>query len=696
MSSITAPLVLARDRSAARLAAAALALFVVASAAVRAWVAAGHAGPAYFPDEYLYTELSRSLAATGRPLARGETAHFAPLLAPIVTSPAWLFGSVQSGYHAAQAINSFVASLAAVPVYVLARTVKVRRPLALAAAALSLLLPGLLYTSFMLSEPIAYPLVLGTVAAGVRVIARPSRRNGAALVALTLLVTFARLQFAVLLPCFIVAWLVVLAREQRLRETLRRHWRTAVGIVLATAALAAAGPARSTGYYPSFLHVGVRPLHVLSALALNVLVLMVGTGLVLLPGALLALVAAFERPLRREQLAFGSLVLAVTLALLLQASIYGDTTVAQTRYAFYVVPLWIVAFVLYAEQGWPRRRFFALAALGLVTSVLSSPLTTIAGGHGKVHSPELFAVGRLQQLVHDNAGTASLSILGGLALTTTVAVLASFVHRRVATTVALLGAAGVMVATSVAAYSFDARNTRNVRDVFAGPSPSWVDALHVGPARMIVLPDDLRTDSLEQLFWNRSVDRVTMLPSTFPIDMLPVQQGSFAHDGTVLTSGRPTTGPVLLDEYGSSVQVRSATRLGASPTSVLYRPHGALRLRLLAVGEYHDRWLADQGGVVVFPDRAGGPIAGRVLFAVQDPLGARTATLSFRRGAQRVASFDVRGGETRVLSVPVCARGTTVIDFHATATGQLTDGRLVSVHSMPPRFVADRRACAPS
>jgi hypothetical protein len=298
--------------------------------------------------------------------------------------------------------------------------------------------------------------------------------------------------------------------------------------------------------------------------------------------------------------------------------------------------------------------------------------------------------------VHGNAGTASVAILGGLAVTTAVAVLASFVHRRVATTAALLGAACVMTATSVAAYSYDARNARNVRDVFAGPSPSWIDALHVGPARMIVLPDDLRTDSLEQLFWNRSVDRVTVLPSAFPIDMLPVQQGSFAHDGTVLTSGRPTTGPVLLDEYGSSVQVRSATRLGASPTSVLYRPHGALRLRLLAVGEYHDHWLADRGGVVVFPDRAGGRIAGRVVFAVEDPLGARAATLAFRRGARRVASFDVRGGEARILSVPVCASGTTVVDFHGTTTGQLTDGRLVSVRSMPPRFVADRRACAPS
>ena len=68
--------------------------------------------------------------------ARGSPAHpltreLAALLAPLVTAPAWLFGSVASGYRAAQTINACVVSLAALPVYVLARTVRLSRPLAL-------------------------------------------------------------------------------------------------------------------------------------------------------------------------------------------------------------------------------------------------------------------------------------------------------------------------------------------------------------------------------------------------------------------------------------------------------------------------------------------------------------------------------------------------------------------------------------
>ena len=69
----------------------------------------------------------------------------------------------------------------------------------------------------MLSEPIAYPLVLAAVATGVRALDRPSARSIAAFVGFVLLASFARLQFAVLLPCFLVALVGVLAREQRVK-----------------------------------------------------------------------------------------------------------------------------------------------------------------------------------------------------------------------------------------------------------------------------------------------------------------------------------------------------------------------------------------------------------------------------------------------------------------------------------------------
>jgi multisubunit Na+/H+ antiporter MnhG subunit len=670
-----------------------LAGIVIVSAIVRTWAASKHAGPAYFPDEYLYTELSRSIATTGHAYVRGAPSHFAPLLAPLVTAPAWLFGSVSTGYHAAQAINAAFVSLAAVPVFALARTLRLGRPQALAAAALALALPSLLYTSFMLSEPIAYPLVLAAVATGVRALDRPSARSIAAFVGFVLLASFARLQFAVLLPCFLVALVGVLAREQRVKVTLRRHWCGGVALVLATVALAAAGPARSTGYYPSFLHVGINVGNMVSSLGLNALILAVGTGLVLLPGAILGAVGAIERPRLRAELAFALLTLTVTIALLLQASIYGDTHVAQTRYTFYLVPLWVLSFLLYAQRGWPRRRILGLVSLGLLTVALTTPLTSAAIGQGKVHSPELFAVARIQQAYNGLAGKTSDALFLGLFVGIVLVSAAAWARPKVATIVALVFAAGFMCVLSVGAYAFDSANTRLVRQTFVGSNPSWVDELHLGPVRMVLAPGGPMTDALEQLFWNRSVDRAVLLPGAKPTDALPVGKGTVTGNGTLLVDGHPLTGPALIDQYSTSVQVRDAKWLGSDPTSVLYRPAGALKLRLVTIGQFNKHWLGERGAFLVWPDVKGGRVAGRITLRLSLPAGAHTIRMQFR-GKRLLREVAISPGTPRVLRIPVCGTGPTELTFAAQSSGRLGDGRIVSVGSEPPVFAPDAHACA--
>jgi 4-amino-4-deoxy-L-arabinose transferase-like glycosyltransferase len=671
----------------------ALSALVVVSAAVRTWAASRHVSPAYFPDEYLYSELSRSIATSGHAYVRGAPSHFAPLLAPLVTAPAWLFGSVSAGYHAAQAINAVFVSLAAVPVFVLARTLRLGRPYALAAAALALVLPGLLYSSFMLSEPIAYPFVLAAVATGVRALDRPTWRTIALFLGFVVLASFARLQFAVLLPCFLVALVGMLAREQRVKITLRRHWRSAVALVLATVALAAAGPARSTGYYPSFLHVGINVGNTLSSLGLNALILAIGTGLVLLPGSILGAVAAIERPRIRAELGFALLTVTVTVALLLQASIYGDTHVAQTRYTFYIVPLWVISFLLYAQRGWPRRRAVALLTLGLLTAALTTPLTTAAIGQGKIHAPELFAVGQIEQSFNNNAGKTSslffIALLVGAVLTTG----AAWARPKVATIVALTFAVACMCVLSVAAYGFDSTNTKSVRAAFAGSNPSWVDELHLGPVQMVITPNGLMTDSLEQMFWNRSVDRAVLLPGAKPTDSLPAGKGTVTGDGTLLVNGRQVTGPALIDQYSTSVQVRGAARLGSDPSSVLYRPSGALKFKLVAIGQYDQHWLGQRGAFLIWPDAVGGPVAGQVVLRLSLPAGARTIRMQFR-GKHVLRNLTVAAGSRRTVRIPVCGTGPVELTFAAMWSGRIGDGRTVSAGSQPPVFERNAQACA--
>src|ERR1700716_1778458 len=86
-SAAPASLPVARARSFA--AAAPLAGLVAVSVVIRVVAGFMRVSPMYFPDEYRYAELSRSLAAHGHLLVRGAPAHFLPLLAPILTAPAW-------------------------------------------------------------------------------------------------------------------------------------------------------------------------------------------------------------------------------------------------------------------------------------------------------------------------------------------------------------------------------------------------------------------------------------------------------------------------------------------------------------------------------------------------------------------------------------------------------------------------------
>src|SRR5213078_4481349 len=130
-----------------------------------------HATPLYFPDEYIYASISRSLAEHGRPLIRGGPAHFPALLEPLAAAPFWLTNDPTLAYRLTQAENALAMSLAAVPVYLLVRRLGGGSWAALAAAALAVASPDLFFSSFVLADAIAYPLVLGAVYLGVRALA---------------------------------------------------------------------------------------------------------------------------------------------------------------------------------------------------------------------------------------------------------------------------------------------------------------------------------------------------------------------------------------------------------------------------------------------------------------------------------------------------------------------------------------------
>src|SRR5436190_1251292 len=65
---------------------------VALSFVLRSIAALGHASPRFFPDEYIYASLARSIAGGNGLEIRGGAAHFPALLEPLLSSPFWLSG----------------------------------------------------------------------------------------------------------------------------------------------------------------------------------------------------------------------------------------------------------------------------------------------------------------------------------------------------------------------------------------------------------------------------------------------------------------------------------------------------------------------------------------------------------------------------------------------------------------------------
>src|SRR5260221_3612163 len=111
--------------------------------------------PWLFGDELELTQLSRSIAATGRAARRGE-AHSPDSVYVFLTAPWWLIHDVAAAYSGIKYADVLVMASVVFPTYLLARLV-VGRNAALFAAAGAGVIPSLAYSSYIVEENVAYP-----------------------------------------------------------------------------------------------------------------------------------------------------------------------------------------------------------------------------------------------------------------------------------------------------------------------------------------------------------------------------------------------------------------------------------------------------------------------------------------------------------------------------------------------------------
>ena len=182
-------------------------------------------------------------------------------------------------------------SLAAVPVFLIVRRLRGGTAFALAAAAIAVAAPSLTYSSYVTADAVGYPLALGAIAAIVAAVDRPSKRLQIAVLGLSGLATFARVQYVVLPAVFLVA--AFAAERWSIRRVVSRY----------RADARRRSPCRSSARSPSarrtcsattrnVIHLHVSVVQIDHWYAVDLMLLVLASGVVLVPAALSGLVAA--------------------------------------------------------------------------------------------------------------------------------------------------------------------------------------------------------------------------------------------------------------------------------------------------------------------------------------------------------------------------------------------------------------------
>jgi len=632
-----------------------LVALVLAAALVRTLVAWRQGTPILLPDEYIYSELSRSLGAHALPEIRGELYAFPALLASLLTAPAWLVHDVGIAYRLAQAEGAFAVSLAAVPAYGLARRLGVDSRLALLVGATAVLVPDAAGAGLLTSEPYAYPLFLGALWALVVSLSGGGRRSRAAFLCLTALACLARVQLLVLPLAYAFALFAMSGRRRELRRTIRLHALPVGTFVAAAVAAAAAGPARAAGVYGALFEAGIGPADLAHWMAVDAMIVFVAAGWVLVPGAALGLGSAVWRPASRAEEAFGWAGGLLVLMLLAEAAFFGRYTAQLVeRYAFYAAPVFVLAFALAHGRGLLRTRAHVIGCIALAVLGVLSPLVDDVFFSSPDQSAVLLAYAPLHRALDWRAPIVAGPVLAVLAVT----VLVLGARGRA------LAASAVAAALCLTVTASAAQELRAHARIAGDGGGSFVDRADVGAAPLLVFPATSRGEELTTLFWNRSVDRVLRLgPGT---DGFASEAVRVDPSGVLMRGGEEVRGPLVVDRTGALVRFGSGSLVARTKTAELWA--GRLRLDLLVEGYFgRGGWLANKGSITSWSP-------GRLSLTMHSDTH-RPQRLVFSSGSKQVAI--VVGATPRTIVLPLAGRRWAWLSH---GTWKLTDGRLVALH----------------
>jgi hypothetical protein len=548
----------------------ALAVLVAASTLVRFWAGTRVTTPWINPDEIIYGEAAKSLYRDGSFQLLGRPLGFLSLVYPALVGPLLARGDLERWYEWTKLVQALVMSLTAVPVYLWARQLGARG-WALAAALLTVALPGLAYSGLLMTEVAFYPVVVLAAWAMASALQEPSVRKQALLVVAVTVAALTRLQAFVLVPVFVTALFLFRSRRDVLRLLPAVAGLLAVCAAWAGVRLWHGGPLSRVfaGYEPAGrVHYALGQALQFTAWHAADIVLFSG---VLPACALVLLWTTGERA--RALRAYLAVATALTLWFALEVGVFASRQIGYLaeRNMIPLAPVLFVGFAAWLSRGAPKPRVpTAAAAAGALLLVVYLPVQRFATDEA---FPNSFTLLPLIKLATRHPG-ANADLVATLVVALTLVLFALAPRRLIWVLPALVALA--FSADSLWASREIAHRAAFLQEMSTGPNRRWVDRAADGPTAFVFIGEFNWPGVWENAFWNRRIVRAYDLTTRVP-GGLPQESVEPLPDGRLVrVNGQPAKARYVVSQYPLQFAGRSIATAGDG--LVLWRLNQPVRL----------------------------------------------------------------------------------------------------------------------
>jgi hypothetical protein len=488
--------------------------------AVEAW---RRVTPWLFTDELEFTQISRSIAATGHPARRGEPYSFRSLYT-VMLAPIWLIHNVATAYSTIKYVDVFVMTSVIFPTYFLARML-LPKWWAIFAATGAAVIPSLAYSSWIVEETLAYPYAALCFLLLAKAFVHRSRWWIVAALVATAIAPVVRGELVVI-PITVALAVAFALWSSEWGHRRRSSWSKGdylgffvlvVGLIIFISGYAS----RHSHQWYAVTQYYKHRIIVMGNWSAGSLA--IGIGILPLVLGLAALVPARDEPRSRELRMFRCVAAGAIIAFGMYAGMkaaYISTVFAtrvEERNLIYIAPLLFIGTALVLHRRRVNYVALGIAAAYALYLVVGTPFHMDT----QLYSDSL-GLAILEQANRFYEWTPSdaqyvLLVLLALGLALTVAAVALRRRAAVATAIVAVIAVGILawsVTGEIAAAAGTASIARDTQNALSHPF-TWVDSSTQGKPTLYLaqgVADPTNEWLLE--FWNRSITGVSSLDST--------------------------------------------------------------------------------------------------------------------------------------------------------------------------------------